>query len=173
MAREELKSKFPRAAGPKLLNFVLAQMIKTGDLVSDEEIVHLANHKISLGLDQQDVKKNILDAYMEGGLAPPYFKELVKQLDIDPLRGKDVLMLLVDEGPLIKVKEDLYFYNPAVETLKGTVIDFLKANEEMSTPQFKDMAKVSRKYLIPLIEYFDSKNITIRIGDIRKLRRKD
>ena len=81
-------------------------------------------------------------------------------------------MLLVDEGPLIKVKEDLYFYNPAVEELKGRVIDFLKANEEMSTPQFKDMANVSRKYLIPLIEYFDSKNVTIRIGDIRKLRRR-
>jgi len=172
MPREELKSKFPRNAGPKLLNFVLAQMIKAGDLVSDEEIVHLANHKISLGLDQQDVKKNILDAYIKDGLTPPYFKELAGKLDIDPIRGKDVLMLLVDEGPLVKVKEDLYFYNPAVDELKGKVVDFLKANEEMSTPQFKDIANVSRKYLIPLIEYFDSKNVTIRIGDMRKLRRK-
>ena len=172
MPREELKSKFPRSAGPRLLNFVLAQMIKTGEIVSEEEIVHLADHKISLGLDQQDIKKNILDAYIRGGLTPPYFKELAKQLDIDPVRGREVLMLLVDEGPLIKVKEDLYFYNPAVEELKGRVIDFLKANEEMSTPQFKDIANVSRKYLIPLIEYFDSKNVTIRIGDIRKLRRK-
>ncbi|RLC30680.1 MAG: selenocysteine-specific translation elongation factor [Deltaproteobacteria bacterium] len=172
MPREELKSKFPRSAGPRLLNFVLAQMIKTGDLVSEEETVHLADHKISLGLDQQDIKKNILDAYIRGGLTPPYFKELAKQLDIDPARGREVLMLLVDEGPLIKVKEDLYFYNPAVEELKGRVIDFLKANEEMSTPQFKNIANVSRKYLIPLIEYFDSKNVTIRIGDIRKLRRR-
>jgi selenocysteine-specific elongation factor len=172
MPREELTSKTPRSAGSKLLNFVLAQMIKAGSLIPDEEIVHLASHKISLGIDQQDVKKSILDAYIKGGLTPPYFKELAKKLDIDPVRGKDVLMLLVDEGPLIKVKEDLYFYNPAVDVLKGTVIDFLTANEEMSTPQFKDMANVSRKYLIPLIEYFDAKNITIRIGDIRRLRRK-
>jgi len=172
MPREELKSKCPRNAGRKLLNFVLAQMIKAGDLVSDEEIVHLANHKINLELDQQDVKKSILDAYMKGGLTPPYFKELAGRLEIDPTRGKDVLMLLVDEGPLVKVKEDLYFYSPAVDELKSRVVDFLKANEEMSTPQFKDIANVSRKYLIPLIEYFDSKNVTIRIGDIRKLRRK-
>jgi selenocysteine-specific elongation factor len=33
------------------------------------------------------------------------------------------------------------------------------------------MAGVSRKYLIPLIEYFDAKNVTIRVGDVRKLRR--
>ncbi|MBW2355702.1 MAG: SelB C-terminal domain-containing protein, partial [Deltaproteobacteria bacterium] len=41
----------------------------------------------------------------------------------------------------------------------------------ISTPQFKEMTGVSRKYLIPLAEYFDSRNVTIRIGDIRKLRR--
>jgi selenocysteine-specific elongation factor len=33
------------------------------------------------------------------------------------------------------------------------------------------MTGVSRKYLIPLAEHFDSQNVTIRIGDIRKLRR--
>jgi len=48
--------------------------------------------------------------------------------------------------------------------------DFLKANEEITTPQFKEMTGVSRKYVIPLIEYFDSTNVTIRVGDIRKLR---
>ena len=36
--------------------------------------------------------------------------------------------------------------------------------------QFKEMTQVSRKYLIPLLEYFDSQNVTIRIGDVRKLR---
>jgi selenocysteine-specific elongation factor len=50
-------------------------------------------------------------------------------------------------------------------------VDFLKDNGEISTPRFKDMTGVSRKYLIPLAEHFDSQNVTIRIGDIRKLRR--
>ena len=43
---------------------------------------------------------------------------------------------------------------------------------EISTPQFKEMTGVSRKYTIPLIEYFDTTNFTIRVGDIRKLRGK-
>jgi selenocysteine-specific elongation factor len=46
----------------------------------------------------------------------------------------------------------------------------LVANKELTTPQFKDMTGVSRKFLIPLIEYFDAQNVTIRVGDIRKLR---
>ena len=55
--------------------------------------------------------------------------------------------------------------------LKKKLVDFLIANQQLTTPQFKEMTGVSRKFLIPLIEYFDSKNITIRIGDIRKLRK--
>jgi selenocysteine-specific elongation factor len=83
---------------------------------------------------------------------------------------KDVLMLLVDQGKIVKVKEELYFYGEAVSDLKKRLIEFFKKNEEITTPQFKEMTGVSRKYLIPLIEYFDSKNVTIRVGDSRKLR---
>jgi selenocysteine-specific elongation factor len=50
-------------------------------------------------------------------------------------------------------------------------VDFLNANEEITTPQFKDIAGVSRKYLIPLFEYFDATNVTLRVGDVRKLRK--
>jgi selenocysteine-specific elongation factor len=65
----------------------------------------------------------------------------------------------------------LYFDRRAIDALKAKLVDFLKDNGEISTPRFKDMTGVSRKYLIPLAEHFDSQNVTIRIGDIRKLRR--
>jgi selenocysteine-specific elongation factor len=70
----------------------------------------------------------------------------------------------------VKAKEDLYFYADAVKDLQQKLVEFLTIHGEMSTPQFKEMTGVSRKYLIPLIEYFDAQNVTIRIGDIRKLR---
>ena len=79
--------------------------------------------------------------------------------------------LLVDGGDIIKVKEDLFFDAAAVAGLQDRLVSFLQENEEITTPQFKDMTGASRKYVIPLIEYFDSKNVTIRIGDIRKLRK--
>jgi len=79
---------------------------------------------------------------------------------------------MLEEGIVIKVKEDLYFYGKAIEALKDRMIDFLKANGEITTPQFKDMTGVSRKYAIPLIEYFDKSQITVRVGDNRVLRKK-
>ena len=94
----------------------------------------------------------------------------VKELGVEASLAKDVLMLLVEEGRIVKVKEDLYFHAGAVKALEQRLIDFLKSNEELTTPQFKEMTGVSRKYLIPLIEHFDARNVTIRVGDIRKLR---
>jgi len=171
MPKEELRSKFPRLSNSKLFNLVLNQMIKSKQIVQEENTVRLESHRVSLGEDQADVRQKIIKVYHEGGLQPPYFRDVVKHLDADPKRTKDVLMLLVEEGQIIKTKEDLYFHAKAVDELKNRLVDFLKSHGEITTPQFKEMTAASRKYVIPLIEYFDSKNVTLRVGDSRKLRR--
>ncbi|WP_373498440.1 selenocysteine-specific translation elongation factor [Desulfococcus sp.] len=170
MLKEELKSKFPSFLGPKLFNLVLNHLLKEKTLVQEEETVRLAAHKVSLKADQEDLRQRILEAYVAGGLTPPYFKDFCKTTGIAPERAKDVLMILIAEGRITKVREDLYIQTEAMEALKARTVAFLKANTEMTTIQFKDIAGVSRKFLIPYIEYFDSQNLTIRIGDIRKLR---
>lgn len=170
MSKEELKSKFPGFLNSRIFNMMLNQMIKEKEIVNEENLVRLASHKVSLGKDQTDIKKKILDAYISSGLTPPYFKELAKTLNIQTQVAKDVLMILMDEGRIVKVKEDLYFHSETVKNLQQRLIEFLKSHKEMTTPQFKELAAVSRKYLIPLIEYFDAQNVTIRVGDIRTLR---
>jgi selenocysteine-specific elongation factor len=170
MPKEELKSGFPSFVEEKSVNFVLTQSIKTGEIIQEEEMVRLKNHTVSLAQDQADVRKKILESYVQNGLTPPYFSDLCKDFNMDKAQVKDVLMTLVDEGLIIKIKEDLYFHGAAVEDLRNRMVDFLKQNKELSTPQFKEIAGVSRKFLIPLLEYFDARNVTIRVGDIRKLR---
>jgi selenocysteine-specific elongation factor len=171
MPKEELRSKFPRLSNSKLFNLVLNQMIKNKQIVQEENTVRLDSHRVSLGEDQADVREKILKTYQEGGLQPLYFREVVKKLDADPKRTKEVLMHLVEEGHIVKTKEDLYFHAKAVDELKKRLVDFLKSHGEITTPQFKEMTGASRKYVIPLIEYFDSKNVTLRVGDSRKLRK--
>ena len=80
------------------------------------------------------------------------------------------LRLLVNQGKLVKVKEDLYFHTEALATLKAKLVDFLKKNGEISVVQFKDMTQTSRKFTIPLMEYFDTNRVTVRVGEARRLR---
>jgi selenocysteine-specific elongation factor len=171
MPKEELKSKFPQLTDSKLFNLLINQMIKSQKIVQEENTVRLASHRVSLHEGQADIRDGILKTYQKGGLQPPYFREVVKILDVDPNRAKDVLMHLVEEGQIVKTKEDLYFHVKAVAELKKKLVDFLKSQGEITTPQFKEMTGVSRKFVIPLIEYFDAKNVTLRVGDSRKLRK--
>lgn len=172
MPKEELKSKFPLFLGTKFFNLILNQMIADNKIFQEEDWVRLTTHSVSLGSDQENVKSKIKKTYEDSELTPPYFKELGQLLEIDPATAKAVLLLLVEEKEIVKVKEDLYFHKNAIGTLQQKLVDFLLTHGEITTPQFKEMAGVSRKYLIPLIEYFDSNNITLRVGDIRKLRMK-
>ncbi|BBO74451.1 selenocysteine-specific translation factor [Desulfosarcina widdelii] len=172
ISKEELKSKFPHDAGGKLFTLVLNREIKDNGIVLEDDRVRLSNHEVSLQVDQQELKQQILDVYRQSGLTPPYFREIVKQLDVEPKPAKGVLELLIGEGALVKVKEDLYYDRPTLENLKQKLVDHIVAKGEISTPEFKDMTGASRKYVIPLIEHFDATNVTIRVGDIRKLRKR-
>jgi len=171
MPKEELKSKFPLLTDSKLFNQVLNQMIKSRQIVQEENTVRLESHRVFLGQDQADIRNKIIKIYQTGGLQPPYFRDVIKQLDADAKHVQDVLMLLIEEGQIIKTKDDLYFDARAVDKLKTKLVEFLKTNGDITTPQFKEMTGVSRKFVIPLIEYFDARNVTLRVGDSRKLRK--
>ncbi len=171
MPKGELKSKFPPILSDKLFNHLLNTMIKTDDIVLLENNVRLAGHKVTLKADQSDIKEKIIETYLTSGLQPPYFKELTDELKIDPKESKNVLMLLVKEGSIVKVKEELFFHADIIQELEKRLVAFLKSNSEINTPQFKEMTGASRKYTIPLLEFFDDENVTIRVGDIRQLRK--
>lgn len=170
MPKQELKSKFSQLSDPKIFNLVLNQMIKSNQIAQEENTVRLSDHRVSLGADQADIRKKILDLYQRGGLQPPYFREVPNILGVDPHHTHDVMRLLVEEGQIVKTKDDLYFHIDAITDLKNRLVDFLKSKGEITTPQFKEMTGASRKFVIPLIEYFDASKVTLRVGDSRKLR---
>ncbi len=170
MPKEELKSRLPKPISVKLFNLLLNQMIKDEKIVQEGETVRLKRHKVSLKADQTAIRDKLLKTYRETGLMPPNFRDLAKNLDVAPTGAKEVLMHLVSEGHLVKVTDELFFDSQAIANLKKRLVEHLQRHEEITIPEFKNMTGASRKYLIPLMEHFDAKNVTIRVGDIRKLR---
>ena len=166
--KEELKSRLPQIRESKLFNFILNQLAEQKILVQEKELVRLTGHKVLLKEDQQAVRDSLEKVYLSSGLQPPYFKELAEKFAKG--QPRQVLELMVKEGKLVKVKEDLYFHKQAIEDLKKNLIQWLKEKGEITTPEFKDMTQTSRKYTIPLLEYFDALQVTMRVEDKRLLR---
>jgi selenocysteine-specific elongation factor len=154
----------------KLFSLLIQDLTKSNTVIQEKEIIRLSEHRVALGADQKDIRQRIEQAYLQSGLQPPYFRDLVASLGQNSAHTKEILMHMLEEGTLVKVKEDLYFHRRIIDDLKNGLVSYLKANGEIDTPQFKEMTGVSRKYTIPLIEFFDAKKITIRVGDIRRLR---
>ncbi|HLD29203.1 MAG TPA: SelB C-terminal domain-containing protein, partial [bacterium] len=105
-----------------------------------------------------------------GGLQPPSPRELSEEWSEDEEKIRAVLEHLAHEGVMIKVKGGMYFHRGPFDRLKEELIAYLKRHREITTPQFKEMTGVSRKYVIPLIEYFDQMKVTLRLGEKRVLR---
>jgi selenocysteine-specific elongation factor len=170
MPTQELKSKFQYIDETKFFNILFTKLSKENLITLDKNIIKLSNHKIALKIDQHAIKKKIKKIYQSSKLTPPFFRTICDDLDVDKKASIDVLHMLIDEKSIIKTKDDLYFDAIEINNLEQKLVKFLKTNESMTTPEFKGIAKVSRKFLIPLIEYFDSIKVTIRVGDTRQLR---
>ncbi|CCK79425.1 selenocysteine-specific translation elongation factor [Desulfobacula toluolica] len=172
MPTQELKSKFQYIDDVKFFNLLFTKLSKENLIILDKNIVKLSTHKVALQVDQNKVKDKIKKIYQTSGLTPPFFRTICQDLDLDKKTATDVLHMMINETSIVKTKDDLYFDAEEITRLEQRLIKFLKDNESITTPEFKEMTGVSRKYVIPLIEYFDTVNLTIRVGDTRQLRRK-
>jgi selenocysteine-specific elongation factor len=81
-----------------------------------------------------------------------------------------MLSLLATKGTVVKLRDGVYFHREPLDALRGQLVAFLKAQGRISTQDFKSLTNASRKYTIPLAEYFDAIKLTVRVGDDRVLR---
>ncbi|MBW2090878.1 MAG: selenocysteine-specific translation elongation factor [Deltaproteobacteria bacterium] len=169
--KEELKTRVPALSNPKLLSFAVDSLLKAGEIAADRDEVRLAGHQPNLAEEHLEIETKLLSAYEEAGLTPPSLKEVSLSLPGSQNQQKEVLELLLKKGLLVKTKTDLYFHHKAIKRAQEQIMKHFQGNAELTTPQFKEMTGLTRKYLIPLLEYFDAQGLTMRVGDIRVLRK--
>ena len=173
LSKEELRSRLYRGLDPRLFQYLLNDLLKQQKIAQDQAIIRLAGHQVSLQADEESLRQELESFYKKAELAPPTIKEVSTAFAKYPQPLiKEVLSLMVSNNILVKVKEDLYFYAPPLESLQNKLTGFLAEKGEIDTPAFKQMTGLSRKFSIPLLEYFDRIKVTIRVGDKRIPREK-
>ncbi|MDH3783056.1 MAG: SelB C-terminal domain-containing protein, partial [Desulfobulbaceae bacterium] len=173
LPKEELRSLLHSRLDQRLLQFLLNDLQKKGEIVQDQALISLSGHKVSLKEDEKILRRELEAFYKQADLAPPTIKEVMANFGKYPQHLlKEVLAIMVRDDVLSKVSEDLYFYKPAMDNLKEKLVAILIKDEEIDTPAFKELTGLSRKFSIPLLEYFDKTKVTIRVGDKRILREK-
>jgi selenocysteine-specific elongation factor len=106
----------------------------------------------------------------DAGLTPPRPDEIAAKLKVDAKALEPALKRLVEKGVLARVNAELYVAAKAIADLEKRLVAHLEQHPTIDAQGFKELTGASRKFTIPLAEYFDAKKVTLRIGDARKLR---
>jgi selenocysteine-specific elongation factor len=169
ISREELRTRLPEV-DQQVFQTALEEVVKEGGAETDKDRVKLPGVARMADESLERLEREIVAALEKSGLTPPLTGELADELRVKEGNLRDMLERLVYGGKVVKVKGDMYFSATRIEELKGTVRDALGQKKEMVPADFKAVLGLSRKYMIPLLEYLDEIKLTIRTGDKRILR---
>ena len=122
------------------------------------------------GASLTPAETKLADQFRSWALEPPRPKDIPGELRLAEPAVKTMLDRLIAAKQLIRVKPDLFVHADAIAALRGKLIAFLDAHKTIDAQQWKELTGASRKYSIPLAEYFDGERLTLRVGDVRRKR---
>jgi selenocysteine-specific elongation factor len=173
LSKEELRSGLGKRVEQKVFQFCLGELLKKELVVQEESEVRLTTHRVALQADEKALQRDLEEWYRQKGLATATIRESMDRFaDAPETMVKEVLALLLRQGKLVKISESLYYHIDTINALAQDLIAFISREGEIDAPRFKELTGLTRKFSIPLLEYFDKIKLTIRVGDTRILRKK-
>jgi len=165
ISREELRHHAQAPAD--VFAAMLEMLVGEKKLEVAGELVHLPGRGVVMRDEEADSKRMIEAAFASAGLKVPALKEVLSQLKVDQVRAQKIVTLLLRDKVLVKVSDDLVFHRDALGDLRKRMSSEKAKSERIDVTRFKDLAGVSRKYAIPLLEYLDRVHVTRRVGNER------
>ena len=164
-AKEELRRKLLSGADQKAWGALLAAAAGRGDVAVERDRIALPGHRPQLTPQQSRIAAQLTAEAIAGGYAPPTLAELKEKLraaDLD-----EIALYLTEQGTLIRLGDDLILHTAHLEEAKKRTRAHLQAKGKLTVAEFRDLLGTSRKYALPLLEYFDENRYTRRLGDDR------
>ncbi|WP_434346153.1 selenocysteine-specific translation elongation factor [Myxococcus virescens] len=171
LSREELRQRLSSALDARAFQRVLQSLVEGGRVELERDVVRLKGRGRTLSLGDTAARARLAAELSAAALAPPSLPELEQKLQLPASRLRELLGVMVVEGAAVRVSEGLWFAAGALTSLRERLVAHLREKKEITTQDFKEMVGQSRKFVIPLSEYFDREKVTLRVGEKRVLRR--
>ena len=173
MLRETLREKVFAHSLPELFAGVIGRLEAEGKVVSEKDVVRLSTHSVGLSEQDAEFSKRLEDLYLAAGVEAPTVDEALTRAGVSATQraqSRKIMQLLIDDRKLVRIQGEMFMHAQVLEELKTKLRDYGSQHEPerlIDVAAFKDLAGVSRKYAIPLLEFFDREQVTRRAGDKR------
>ncbi|HLE87139.1 MAG TPA: SelB C-terminal domain-containing protein, partial [Candidatus Brocadiaceae bacterium] len=151
---------------PLLVTAALSSLRNEKAVKVTDNKLSLSNFKIEVSLQDKGIADKIEGLFLKAGFAPPSMEDVCAKFGAP---GKAVIPLLIEQKRIVEVEKSLCFHATALKKLKENVKEYILKQGPISVAQFRDLTKTTRKFAVPLLEYFDAIHFTKRTGDVRIL----
>jgi selenocysteine-specific elongation factor len=163
ISREELKSRLKLST--RLFNLTLRRIVAKGEIQENVTIVQKVGHTIQFNPQQQHSVDGLLARFNIAPFSPPTVKECFSEV------GEELYNAMIDLNLIIQISPEVVFRKQDYDLMISEVIDLLKSRGTITAAEVRDHFNTSRRYALALLEYLDAQSITVRDGDIRRLKK--
>ena len=167
LPKSAVAATLPRHLPEVILDVLLDRLSTAQRLGGSSNALALPEHNVILSEPQERIRTALLTIYEEAGWSPPSISNAWKQLGVTQADGEEVFQLLLRQGKLVRLREDLIFSAARLRVLVDKVRTRYAPGVLFGVADFKSWTALSRKHAIPLLEYLDQQRVTRRQGDQR------
>jgi selenocysteine-specific elongation factor len=168
ISKEDLRTRCASALRPEIFRAALEDAVTAGKLAVAGDLVKRAGRSIDLQPKEARAKEQIEREFARAGLSTPGVEQVLASVPVELAQAKKLFELLVRERILLKIGSDVVLHRDAVQRLTKLLADYKRTRgDRLAVADFKELAGVSRKFAIPLLEYLDRSGVTRRVGDYR------
>jgi len=167
--KEEIRLKIFEGLDKNHFDLLLEESSKNKVIKIQESEIAQYNFEVQYSNDEKNIYDKINQYYLEVAFNPLKLSEVMEQLNISN-QERIIYANLIKDKQLVRLSEDITLHRKNLEKAKEKIVNYLKANDKITLGEFRDLIDSSRKIVIPILDYFDSINLTIREDDYRKLK---
>ncbi len=152
----------------KPLDRIVSALAAQGRLEASGTQIRDSAFRIRLSDRQRELMDRVLGVMNSHGANPPGASDVATALHVPPQAVEEILRLGVQSGEVVRIGDGIHFSSSQLAKLVAETKEAF-AGRPFAASEFRDRFGTSRKFAIPLLEYFDSVRLTLRIGDNRVL----
>ncbi len=169
IAKQVVKSQLFDWMSDKEFDAFIAYLQKESKIVVDKAQIAHAKAQVTVGKEDEKLLSSILKRIVDGRYGPPETTFLAKDMNLDIKKVNSLADLLVREHKLVRIAPNMYFAAELVEQAKADLKNNF-SGKQVSPSDVRQIFDTSRKYIIPLLSYFDMIGVTRRVGEARIVR---
>ena len=147
----------------------MGQICKSSNLfVAENGMVKLENFNVQYSDKQKKIEAEICKIYQDAKIEMPQLSAILSQYPKNTDEAKQIISALIIKQMIIPLNDSFFMWKPFYDDVVEKSMARWKNKDPMSLADFRDFWQTSRKFALPILEYFDSKKITKKIDDVRK-----